>query len=210
VSSYKQKPTLWIRTILFFPLIFTAVIGLLGRPIQAGAENTILALLKSRDAAIKAVLGPDEGSYSAAQKEKLIVLINEKMDFSEMSRTALSAHWEKLGESLRADFVATFSELVRRSSVKKLDIFHAVIEYKKVTVAGEKAQVFTRATYKRTRTNVDYSLHQKNDTWLVTDFSIDEVSTAESYRKSFHRIIRKHGFAGLMERLRKKLAEEGA
>ena len=172
------------------------------------SKETILSLLKSRDAAIKAVLKVNKGSYSEVQREKLIVLINDIMDFSAMSQTALGEYWEELDEEQKNVFVSDFSKLVKSSSVKKLDIFQAVIDYKQVTMNGEKARVFTRATYDRTRTNVDYELHRKNGRWLVTDFSIDDVSTAVSYQKSFQRIMRKHGFSGLMERLQKKLADE--
>lgn len=207
-----RKISGWLKIILSFHLVLLIGTGSLAPAADASQtrqENVILSLLRSRDAAIKAVLGPGEGPYSAAQKDELIKLINEKMDFSEMSQNALRTQWKDLSDGQQEEFVAAFSELIKRSSVKKLDIFHAVIEYKKVSVEGEKARVFTRATYKRTRTNVDYDLHLKNDTWLVTDFTLDDVSTVESYRKSFHRIVRKNGFAGLMERLRKKLAEEG-
>ena len=172
-------------------------------------QEEILSLLKSRDSSIKSVLGSSEGPYSEAQKAELKVLINEILDFKEMSKVALSRYWESLDEVQKTEFVTTFTEVVKRSSVKKLDIFHAVIEYQDVRVEGEKAFVYTVATYKRTRTNVDYNLLRRNDKWFVTDFSIDEVSTADSYRRSFQRIMRKHGFAGLMERLKKKLQEEG-
>lgn len=180
-------------------------------PVAAGrdAREEILSLLKSRDSSIKGVLGNGEGPYSEAQKKELKVLINEIMDFMEMSKVALSRYWDSLDDVQKTEFVTTFSEVVKRSSVKKLDIFHAVIEYQDVRVEGERAFVNTAATYKRTRTNVAYNLLKKNDKWLITDFSIDEVSTADSYRRSFQRIMRKHGFPGLMERLKKKLQEDG-
>ena len=172
-------------------------------------QEEILSLLKSRDSSIKDVLGSGDGPYSETQKEELKVLINDIMDFMEMSKVALSRYWESLDEAQKTGFVRDFSELVKRSSVKKLDIFHAVIEYKDVRMDGEKAFVHTVAIYKRTRTNVDYNLLKRNDKWYVIDFSIDGVSTADSYRRSFQRIMRKHGFPGLMERLKKKLKEEG-
>lgn len=192
-------------------LLWLGVLGALEPSLAFDRDEgeEILILLKSRDSSIKGVLGSGEGPYSEAQKEELKVLINEIMDFSEMAQTALSRYWGTLSEAQRAEFVRDFSELVKRSSVKKLDIFHAVIEYKEVRVEGEKAFVATIATYKRTRTSVDYDLLKKNGKWLVTDFSIDEVSTADSYRRSFQRIMRKHGFPGLMERLKKKLEEAG-
>jgi phospholipid transport system substrate-binding protein len=167
-------------------------------------EQEILSMMKSREASIKKVLGEGDITYTDQQGERLQELINEIIDFTEMSKTALSTHWTELSAAQKSEFVSLFSQVVKKSSLKKLDIFHAVIEYKTVKVEGEKAF----ATYKRTRTAVDYELHRVNSTWKVTDFLIDEVSTAESYKRSFQKIIRKHNFQGLMDRLRKKLEEE--
>jgi phospholipid transport system substrate-binding protein len=171
-------------------------------------EQEILSMMKSREASIKEVLGEGDVTYTDRQRERLQVLINEIIDFTEMSKTALSIHWTELSAAQKSEFVSLFSQVVKKSSLKKLDIFHAVIEYKTVKVEGEKAFAQTVATYKRTRTAVDYEFHRVNSTWKVTDFLIDEVSTAESYKRSFQKIIRKHNFQGLMDRLKEKLEEE--
>ncbi len=171
-------------------------------------EEEILSMMKAREESIKGLLGEEDADYTEEQRDRLSALINDVIDFSEMSRTALDRHWDGLSDAEKSTFVSTFSQVVRKSSLKKLDIFHAVVAYDSVEVTGDRAFVQTIATYRRTKTAVDYRLHRANGTWRVIDFLIDEVSTAESYRESFQRIIRKHTFQGLMERLRKKLEEE--
>jgi len=171
-------------------------------------EEEILSMMKSREASIKEILGEEGADYTEEQRTQLRRHINDVIDFAAMSRTALDRHWNGLSAAEQSEFVSTFSQVVRKSSLKKLDIFHAVIAYNSVEVEGGRALVKTIATYQRTKTAVDYRLHRVDDTWRVTDFLIDEVSTAESYRESFQRIIRKHTFQGLTERLRKKLEEE--
>ena len=44
---------------------------------------------------------------------------------------------------------------------------------------------------------------QKNG-WMITDMSIDNVSTADSYNRQFQGIIRKRGFDALLTSLRKR------
>lgn len=171
-------------------------------------EQEILNMMKSREVSIKDVLREGDVDYTDQQRERLKELINEIIDFNEMARTALSTHWSGLNARQQSEFVSLFSQVVKKSSLRKLDIFHAVIEYKTVTAEGNEAFARTVATYKKTRTEVDYKFHRVKDSWKVTDFLIDEVSTAESYKKSFQKIMRKHGFQGLMDRLRKKLEEE--
>jgi phospholipid transport system substrate-binding protein len=171
-------------------------------------EQQILTLMKSRDASIKAVLGEEGTSYTVEQKNELKELINNVIDFKEMSKIALDRYWEGLSDEEITEFVSIFSELVRRSSLKKLDIFRAEIEYKDIEIENDIAVARTIATYEQTKTNVDYKFRAKNNQWYVTDFLIDDVSTAESYKKSFQKIIRKHSYSGLIERMKKKLAEK--
>jgi phospholipid transport system substrate-binding protein len=62
------------------------------------------------------------------------------------------------------------------------------------------------AQRKNVRTPVIYKLYyeQENGEWVVIDFSIDDVSTADSYQRQFQNIIRKDGFDKLMNNLRKR------
>ena len=56
------------------------------------------------------------------------------------------------------------------------------------------------------RTPVDYKMKWKSNEWVISDMSIDDVYTAESYNRQFQRIIARRGFDALMESLRKRAA----
>jgi phospholipid transport system substrate-binding protein len=57
---------------------------------------------------------------------------------------------------------------------------------------------------------VAYEMERREGSWRVTDIVIDEVSTADSYARSFQTVIRKRGFETLMQSLRKKLKTDAA
>ncbi|MEO1023803.1 MAG: ABC transporter substrate-binding protein, partial [Bacteroidota bacterium] len=57
------------------------------------------------------------------------------------------------------------------------------------------------------RTPVSYEMEYKNSEWVITDMTIDDVSTAESYNKQFQRIIKRRGFEPLLKSLRKRAAK---
>jgi phospholipid transport system substrate-binding protein len=87
-----------------------------------------------------------------------------------------------------------------------LDIYRADVSYKQIKVNGDSATVQTVAQLEKVRTPVTYHMfyEDNNKQWVVTDMIIDDVSTADSYRRQFQNIMRKKGYDGLLEILRKR------
>ena len=52
-------------------------------------------------------------------------------------------------------------------------------------------------------------LKEEGGLWSVEDIVIDEVSLVENYREQFDRIIKKSGFAVLLEKMSTKLEKLG-
>lgn len=168
--------------------------------------QSLLDMLQSRDTTIKQILGPEnDDSYTRERRDRLIKEINKIIDFETMSRAVLDETWNTLTADQQADFLNNFADLVRKSSLRKLDIYRAKVEYKSVIVNGDQAVVYTQATYHDTRSQVVYKLHRGGKEWKVIDFLIDDVSTVTSYQTSFRNIMRKYGFNGLLDRIRKKI-----
>ena len=96
--------------------------------------------------------------------------------------------------------------MIRDNSLTKLDIYRACVTYKNISIEGDKALVQTIAELDEARTPVDYKMKWRDDEWVITDMSIDDVYTAESYNRQFQRIIARRGFDALMKSLRKRAA----
>jgi len=58
---------------------------------------------------------------------------DELIDWDEMGRRTLGAHWQTLGENERRAFVALFSELLNRAYLRNLDRY----EGEKIVVTGD-------------------------------------------------------------------------
>jgi phospholipid transport system substrate-binding protein len=58
--------------------------------------------------------------------------------------------------------------------------------------------------------SVDYALRKEGDSWRAFDLITDGVGLVENYRAQFNKIIAKEGFSGLIERMRKKRAQNGS
>ncbi len=164
---------------------------------------SVRRLLVDRDREIKAVLA--HSPLSNAEEDSLRGIVNDLILFQEMGKTALGDYWKDLTDAQRSDFVETFSAIVREQSLSDLDPYRAKVTIDSVKVNGTTGRAVTTALYKDVTTTVSYQLLRRNDQWWITDISLDGVSTAESYARSFQSAIRKRGFDGLMESLRKRL-----
>jgi phospholipid transport system substrate-binding protein len=191
---------------LIIPFLLIAFSGFTRVSHAQRNKNAIKQLLQKRDRQIKAIVGPKGSKYSAEQRQKLKKVINDVIDYRAMAKYALQNTWNNISSQKQKEFVHLFSTIIRDHSLSQLDIYRAHIRYLSISVHGDDALVKTLATLKDVRKRVDYKLHYKPDKkkWVVTDFLINDVSTANSYRRQFQDIIRKKGFNHLMESLRKR------
>ncbi|MGB0346562.1 MAG: MlaC/ttg2D family ABC transporter substrate-binding protein [Balneolaceae bacterium] len=187
----------------------TAIIFALGISINATAQqdaDSIRMMLEERDEEIKTILGPEGSEYTEEQRETLKAIINGVIDFEAMSKTALDETYNEISEESRLEFVDLFSTIIRDNSLTKLDIYRATVTYNDITIESGEALVQTMAELDEVRTPVDYKMKRQGDEWVITDMSIDDVYTAESYNRQFQRIIARRGFDALMDSLRRRAA----
>ncbi len=193
------------RFIPLFILMFV-VAGMATTTFAQTDAAGIQSLLEERDEEIKEILGPEGSEYTEEQRETLKTIINGIIDFEAMSKTALDDTYGEISEEKRKEFVDLFSTIIRDNSLTKLDIYRAEVSYNEIEIEGEQALVQTMAELDEVRTPVDYKMQWKEGEWVITDMSIDDVYTAESYKRQFQRIIARRGFDALMDSLRKRAA----
>lgn len=185
-------------------LLFAVLAVVATRPAQAqSSEQEIRQMLEERDRQIKSILQGDT-SFTEAQREELMTLINGLIDFEAMSRQALGPFWNDVTEAQRTEFVDVFRDIVRSQSLADLEVYNSDVTYDDITVENDSAFVVTTTTYQGTSANVDYVLALKEGAWLAEDIIVDGVSTAQSYARSFQTVIRKRGFDALMDSLHEK------
>ncbi len=201
---------------LSFNIVFLGLL-LCILPASFGAQKTssyvnqsdstqIKEMLKNRDKQIKDLIGPQGSTYTAKQRNELKDIINGIVDYNAMAKVALQKTYDTLSSSQRKEFVDTFSQVIRDQSLNKLDIYRAKITYKKIDVSGDSAFVKTIAELKNVRTPVSYTMEKQNGKWYITDFIIDDVSTAKSYQRTFQNYLAKKGYDSLLTVLKKRIS----
>ncbi len=193
---------MYLKTLGFF---FISIL-IAGSVFAQDGEQQIRQLLNERDDEIKELLGPEGTSYTQEQRNELKEIINGVIDFRSMAQYALGDTFNEISEDRREQFVDLFSTVVRDQSLNRLEIYRADVEYEEITVDGDQATVSTIAQLEDVRTPVGYEMERRDGEWIVTDFSIDGVSTAESYNTQFQNIIRQRGFDALFDSLERRAA----
>jgi len=189
----------------FLALVLT-LFTLSGTIIAQDGPEEIKQMLESRDNEIKELLGPSGNDFSQEQRDRLKDIINGIIYYPAMAEVALGDTYDEIEDETREEFVDLFATMIRDNSLNRLDIYRADVNYNDISVNGDVATVNTTAQLEDVRTSVDYRMEVIDNEWRITDMSIDEVSTAESYNRQFQSIIRKRGFDALLESLRRRAA----
>lgn len=166
------------------------------------ANDKISNLLKQKPAP-----GSKEEKELAA---KVTTSVRDFLDIDELGKRAMSDQWDKLTKQQQTEFLTTLRALIEDNYVRGL---RANLTYT-VDYNGETADkdgnvvVATTVNTKRKgrpfKINIDYVLKNEGGKLKAWDIKTDGIGLVENYRVQFNKIIAKEGFAGLIEKMKKK------
>ncbi|MDR9447046.1 MAG: ABC transporter substrate-binding protein [Balneolaceae bacterium] len=197
-------------------------------------KQSLVLQLEQRDQEIKQLLGDDPAADSEAiegdQRDALGRLVFDLLDAKALAAYALQDTFDIISDEDRQEFVDLFARILRDQSLANLDIYRAEITYDSVSVARTEQLrptvelddityvAYTKAKFEDVETPVLYIMakddpeqgerdnadHADHTSWRILDMSIDDVYTAESYRRQFQSIMRRRGFQPLLESLQRR------
>lgn len=146
--------------------------------------------------------------------QKLYALVEDKIlphfDFDRTSQLVLGKYWKDASPEQRERFSSAFqSMLVRSYSHALIEYDSERIEWAPLRMEGASKDVVIRSNVVRKSgppIPINYSVHLKDDKWLVYDVTIDAISLVTNYRGTFANEIRKNGLDSLIARLEQKQA----
>jgi phospholipid transport system substrate-binding protein len=167
--------------------------------------------IKARQTKVTSIL---QEQKAGAGRDKLIGDELAKMlDYDHLARQSLATHWNELDDAQRKEFTDTLRQLVQRSYERNIkDVLEFDVQYlrEERTDAGPIVIVYTRATPKSNKgdepVTIDYRMDQPNGKWRVVDIVTEDSSLVGNYKSQFHRTIQKEGYAGLLRKMKTKLA----
>ncbi|MEW6544720.1 MAG: ABC transporter substrate-binding protein [Nitrospirota bacterium] len=145
------------------------------------------------------------------RRKRLETVIGNRFDYEEMSRRTLAAHWSKLTEAERREFVESFRAFLSATYGGKIEGYSGEqVEYLQERREGNYAEVRTRIVSDKLVLPMDYRLMSKEGDWRVYDVVADGVSLVKNYRGQFDKVLRESSYAALVEKLRKKSEDSGS
>lgn len=140
------------------------------------------------------------------RREMIFQAVEERFDFEEMGKRALSRHYKKRTPEELKSFHHTFSRLLENSYISKIEAYtDEEVKFLDDRAKGPYYYVYTEIISKGKAIPVNYSLRKIDGSWMVYDVNIEGVSLVRNYMTQFNKIIKKNKFSGLMEKLNRKL-----
>lgn len=157
----------------------------------------------------KSLKQPDK---EAERRKAIMDYVNRRFDFEEMSKLTLASKWRDRTPEEKKNFEELFSELLKNSYIGRIEAYSGEeVQYEREifdTDQRTRALVYTKVIKNNQEIPINYKLLKKNGEWYVYDVMIEGVSLVRNYRTEFARIINEEKFAGLIKRMREKIANE--
>jgi phospholipid transport system substrate-binding protein len=149
-------------------------------------------------------------------REETKALIDDTLDWPEMTQQALGKQWDKLSAAEQKEFASLLREMIEASYQSKLGLFskgsmkkpqQVQIEWLDEKQEGDNAAVTARVKTEKNVAVLELKSKWKDGRWRIWDVAIDEVSTVRTYRTQFGKIIAKDGFPALIARMKAKIED---
>ena len=196
-----------------------AVLVCLSLSVTARAEDGpgISAVRKANDR-VSALLKQKPEPGSEAEKRLAAEISSQLKDFldvDELGQRALGEHFKALKPAQRKEYLTLLRELVEGNYIKALRSnasyeVRYLGEEEKDGLRRVKTELDLQRNGRAETMSVDYVLQRHGGTWRAFDLVTDGVGLVENYRAQFNKIIAKEGVDGLLERMRKKKAQNAS
>jgi len=185
--------------------LFLPVFAWAGQPMDdlKPSVEKVMSLLKESTSQTK--------KEQEATRQQVMHIIKDVFDFNEISMRTIAIYWKTFSEEQQKEFSDIFAEFLGSSYYEKIRESYADqnIIYDSQDIESEnKALVKTRIPREAGDIPIYYRMLLKDGKWKVYDVIIEKISLVKNYRTQFRSILRKESPGELIERLKKKIAEQ--
>ncbi len=149
---------------------------------------------------------------AAGDKQKAVKLAEEKVlpyvDFDQATRLAVGRAWREATPEQKKRLVSEFRNMLVRTYSNAISTYEG--QTLKVLPARGKQdpeETVVRTQFVRAGGQplpIDFTMHQKDNSWKVYDITVEGVSLVMTYRSEFDAIVKQKGIDGLIQALATK------
>ncbi len=204
-----------LRPPLAFALAVTVAVAAEAAP--ASPKAFLEAKIEAAHALARRKVPPGSEAEKKLKSDAKL-LIDDMLDWGELTERSLGSHWKKLSEGDRTRFSGLLRQLIEASYRSRLDLAFQKqdeinrpskvdIDWLEEDLSPDKASLLAKVSSGGDSALVGFSLRRDEERWRVYDVALDELSTLRTYRSNFNKIIRDEGIPGLFTRLEKKIED---
>jgi phospholipid transport system substrate-binding protein len=191
-----------------FAGLFVVLAALLLPVPKAWAGPSAQDFIKGKHDELTRILTKDKPS----EREAAVARVFDSMlDYQTLAQESLKDHWSTLNDEQRRQFSDILKQLVQRAYRRNIDktlgyevTYQGQVDMEAGTLVETRAT--SRSNNREDPVNVNYLARSAAGQWRVVDIVTEGASLVKGYRSQFNRIIRKEGFAALVDRMKAKLA----
>lgn len=173
----------------------------------AFAEDPVTFVKTNMNPMIDAVSKSSKSGQSLDQLvDNLGKMVYPIVDEKGLAQKVTGSYWKSASPSQQDEFTHLFVRLVIRSFIAYVAIGQDIdVKFRPVDAGNKKTvMVNTQVSFSSgDKWKVNYLLKKDGDSWLVSDIIVDGLSLVSSYREQFSAVLKKSGFPGLIDSLKK-------
>jgi phospholipid transport system substrate-binding protein len=180
------------------PLSSSAAEGSEAFEVRAAVEGTVNAVL---DVLRKKDLDQPQ------LKARVLAIITPAFDLPLMGKLVLGrAHWPKLNEAQRKEFLDLFVKTIHDSYYEKISLFtDETVEFDAPAPSEKgKYEMMTRIVSKGQRYKLLYKLYRSGTAWKVYDVELEGISLVRTYSAQYDQVLQKGPVEDLLAKMREK------
>ena len=173
-------------------------------PYSVWASTPTEQVREKADKVLKILNDPALKNNKEKRRDMVMNIVEDMIDWQEVSKRALAIHWRKRTPEERKEFVNLYRDLLKRTYSDKLDLYAGEsIIYDSEKIDGNRAVVKTRMINKKKgeEASVEYRLIKKDDRWLGYDLVIEGISAVNNYRVQFNEVITSSSYENLIKKM---------
>lgn len=150
---------------------------------------------------------------SPENSTKIGAIFDDMLDYPALAEASFGPDWSKLTDPQKKEFTDLLKQLVKKAYETNLHKTLAFnIEYLSEAPSDNGTTIVkTKATHKTDKREppieIGYKVLKSGSSFKVRDIITEDVSLVEGYRSQFSKLNKDKGFAGVVEKMKEKIAK---
>lgn len=148
-----------------------------------------------------------------AQQQKLRDMFDTFLEYDVFAERSMGKKWDTLDAAQKKEFTGLLTQLIRNNYKRNLTkLLDFDIRYEAEEAKKDGVMVNSIATHKKDKREppfeLDFLMAKVDGKLKIIDIITEDASMTKTYRAQFLRILRKDGYAKLIQKMKDKLAKE--